>query len=43
MTDLFAKKDNVSDEDQIFRSAIIFLGLKSKVKEDAKFRTPENQ
>lgn len=42
MTELFLKKDNISDEDQIFRSAIIFLGMKQKIKEDAKFRTPDN-
>ena len=42
MTELFLKKDNVTDEDQVFRSAIIFLGMKQKIKEDSKFRTPDN-
>ena len=44
MTDLFAKnKEGLSVEDYIFRQSMVFLGLKGKVKEDAKYRTDENK
>ena len=42
MTELFSKKDP-TDEEQIFKSAILFLGMKNKIKEESKYRTPENQ
>jgi hypothetical protein len=43
--DFVTKKDTagMSDEDQILKFSIIYLGLKSKIKEEAKVRTEENK
>ena len=43
--DFITKKDTtgMSDEEQILKYAIVYLGLKSKVKEEAKVRTEENK
>ena len=41
MTDLFLKKD-LTDEDYILKFSLIYLGLKNKVKDEAKVRNEAN-
>lgn len=41
MTDLFLKKD-LNDEDYILKFSLIYLGMKSKVKDEAKVRNEAN-
>jgi hypothetical protein len=45
MTDFLNKKDNtgLSDEEYVLKYSAIYLGMKSKIKDEGKIRTAENQ
>lgn len=43
MTDIFSKKEGLSEEDSILKMCLIYQGMKQKAKEEAKWRTEENK
>lgn len=43
MTDLFSKKEGLTDEEALFKMCLIYSGMKQKTKEEGKYKTEENK